>query len=65
MTQQPGKGKSMSSTEETTEEATAEEVGPQEHSTEDTTENSLESGGTPEEELQISQDKYLRLAAEF
>ncbi len=55
----------MSSTEETAEEATAEEVGPQEHSTEDTTGNTSESGGTPEEELQISQDKYLRLAAEF
>lgn len=65
MTQQTGKGKSMSSTDETTEEVTAEEVGPQEDSTEDTTGNTLECGGTPEEELQISQDKYLRLAAEF
>lgn len=55
----------MSSTDETTEEVTAEEVGPQEDSTEDTTGNTLECGGTPEEELQISQDKYLRLAAEF
>ncbi|MDT3779697.1 nucleotide exchange factor GrpE [Nitrospira sp. MA-1] len=65
MTQQTGKGKSMSSTDETTEEVTAEEVGPQEDPTEDTTGNTSESGETPEEELQISQDKFLRLAAEF
>jgi len=65
MTPQTGKGNSMSSREETTEEATAKEVSPQESSTEDTPENFAENGGTPEEELQISQDKYLRLAAEF
>lgn len=55
----------MSSTEETTEEVTTEEVSPQEHSTENTSESTSENGGTPEEELQIFQDKYLRLAAEF
>ncbi|MCW5782147.1 MAG: nucleotide exchange factor GrpE [Nitrospirales bacterium] len=65
MTQQSGKGKIMSSTEETTEEVTTEEVSPQEHSTENTSESTSENGGTPEEELQIFQDKYLRLAAEF
>ncbi|WP_443147909.1 nucleotide exchange factor GrpE [Nitrospira sp.] len=65
MTQQSGKGKTMSSTEETTGEVTTEEVSPQEHSTGDTSESASENGGTPEEELQIFQDKYLRLAAEF
>ncbi len=55
----------MSSREETTEEVTTEEVSPQEHSTENTSESTSENGGTPEEELQIFQDKYLRLAAEF
>ncbi len=55
----------MSSTEETTGEVTTEEVSPQEHSTGDTSESASENGGTPEEELQIFQDKYLRLAAEF
>jgi molecular chaperone GrpE len=54
MTQQTGKVKAMSSAEETTEE-----------STEDTQTSTSANGGTPEEELQISQDKYLRLAAEF
>ncbi|WNM56992.1 nucleotide exchange factor GrpE [Candidatus Nitrospira allomarina] len=65
MTQQSGKGKTMSSTEETTGEVTTEEVSPQEHSNEDTSESASENGGTPEEELQIFRDKYLRLAAEF
>lgn len=65
MTQQSGKGKTMSSTEETTGEVTTEEVSPQEHSTDDTSESASENGGTPEEELQMFQDKYLRLAAEF
>ncbi len=55
----------MSSTEETTEEATVDEVSPQEHSTEDTPATTPENGGTLEEELQILQDKYMRLAAEF
>ncbi|MCA9499547.1 MAG: nucleotide exchange factor GrpE [Nitrospira sp.] len=65
MTQQPGKGKAMASTEETTEELASEEVSPEEHSTEDNPIITPENGGTLEEELQISQDKYLRLAAEF
>ena len=65
MTQQSGKGKIMSSTEETTEEVTTEEVSPQAQTTEDTSESTSENGVTPEEELQIFQDKYLRLAAEF
>ena len=55
----------MSSTEETTEEVTTEEVSPQAQTTEDTSESTSENGVTPEEELQIFQDKYLRLAAEF
>lgn len=65
MTQQSGKGKIMSSTEETTEEVSAEEVSPQGQTTGDTSESTSENGATPEEELQIFQDKYLRLAAEF
>ena len=65
MTQHSGKGKTMSSTEETTGEVTTEGVSSQAHSTEDTSESTSENGGTPEEELQIFQDKYLRLAAEF
>ena len=65
MTQQPGKGKSMSSTEEPTEELTSEEVSSQEHLTDDIQTNNPENGRTPEEELQVFQDKYLRLAAEF
>ena len=55
----------MSSTEETTEELSAEEVSPQGQTTGDTSESTSENGATPEEELQIFQDKYLRLAAEF
>ena len=55
----------MSSTEETTEEVSAEEVSPQGQTTGDTSESTSENGATPEEELQIFQDKYLRLAAEF
>lgn len=65
MTQQPEKGKSMSSTDEPTEDSTSGVVNSQEHSTDDTQTHPPENGGTPEEELQIFQDKYLRLAAEF
>ncbi|MCA9421335.1 MAG: nucleotide exchange factor GrpE [Nitrospira sp.] len=55
----------MASTEETTEELTSEEVSPPESTSEENQINTPENVGTPEEELQISQDKYLRLAAEF
>jgi len=55
----------MSSTEETTEESTVGEISSREHSTQGTQTNLPENGETLEEKLQISQDKYLRLAAEF
>ena len=65
MTQQPEKGKITLTTEDTTAESTSSTDYSHEQSLDDTQTNGPENGRTAQEELQIFQDKYLRLAAEF
>lgn len=65
MTQQPGKGKTTSTTEGSTEEFNAGTASSQEQSPDEGQTGYSEDGVSAQEELQIFQDKYLRLAAEF
>ena len=65
MTQLPEKGKTPSTTEDSAAESTSGTGCSQEHSVDEAQTNTPENGGTTQEELQIFQDKYLRLAAEF
>ena len=61
MTQQTKKGKPLANTECSTTESNSDSSCIQEHSPDEVPDNS----GTIQGELQVSQDKYLRLAAEF
>jgi molecular chaperone GrpE len=65
MTQHPEKGKTTSTTENSTEESIPAPGSSQEQSPDEGQANYSENGVSAQEELQISQDKYLRLAAEF
>ena len=65
MSQQPEKGKTPSTTESSTPESTSGTGCSQEPSLEETQTNAPQNGAAAQEELQICQDKYLRLAAEF
>jgi molecular chaperone GrpE len=65
MTQQPDENKSMPTTEESMAESTSGSGGSQEHSQNDLQAKTLVNGGAIQEDLQMLQEKYLRLAAEF
>jgi molecular chaperone GrpE len=65
MTQQPEKSKITSITEGSRAESTSGTGCSQELSLDGSQMNAPENGGSTQEELQIFQDKYLRLAAEF
>ena len=65
MTQQSENGKTRSTTEDSQTESVSGTGSSQGHSLDGVQTNTRENGGSPQEELQIFQDKYLRLAAEF
>lgn len=65
MNQQPEKSKISSTTEDSTAESTSGTGCSQERSLDGDQSNAPQNGGANQEELQIFQDKYLRLAAEF
>ncbi len=65
MTQQSENGKTTSTTEGSQAESTSGACSSQEESLDGIQADTPENGGTPQEELQILEDKYLRLAAEF
>jgi len=65
MTQQPEKDKTTSTSKGRTAESTSGTVCSEENSLDEGQTNAPPNGGAAQEELQICQDKYLRLAAEF
>ncbi len=65
MTQQSENGKTRSTTEDSQTESVSGTGSSQGHSLDGVQTNTPENGGSTQEELQILQDKYLRLAAEF
>jgi molecular chaperone GrpE len=65
MTQKPEKDQTTSPAEEGRAESDSDLGFSQEPSVDEAQTNASENGSTPQEELQIFQDKYLRLAAEF
>jgi len=65
MSQEPEKSKTTSTTEGNSSESNSGRTCSQDSSLDEVQTNTPQNGGTAQEELQICQDKYLRLAAEF